>query len=130
MFTLRSQTVLVRYGTVRNGKRDVCKQRFIAPYRTVPISASTLGAACLVRYASVQYVKIFACKHYWADAVSLQVVQCIAEGDMSKESAGGMPPWTFFGDSPLPKALKSTYMYFTFKEVRRKRTSLREGLQR
>ena len=63
VFILCSQTVLVRYGTVRYGKTDVCKQRFIAPYRTVPISASTLGAAGLMRYASVRYVKIFACKH-------------------------------------------------------------------
>ena len=75
MFTLRSQTVLVRYGTVRYSKRDVCKQRFIAPYRTIPISTSTLEAASLVRYASVRYVKIFACKHSRADVVSLQVVR-------------------------------------------------------
>ena len=71
-----------RCGTVRYGKRDVYKQRFIAPYRTVPISASTLGAVGLMRYASVRYIKIFTCKHYRANAVPLQVVQCIAEGDM------------------------------------------------
>ena len=75
MFTLCSQTVLVWYGTVWYGKTDVCKERFIAPYRTVPVSASTLGAAGLMQYTSVRYVKIFAVNTSRADAVSLQVVR-------------------------------------------------------
>ena len=83
--TVRYSTVrhgMVRYGTVRYGKRDVCKQHFIALYCTIPLSASTLGAAGLVQYTSVGMSKYSRVNTSRADVVSLQVVQCIAEGDM------------------------------------------------
>ena len=49
------------------------------------------------------------------DAVSLQVVQCIAEGDMlSAESVGGMSTWTFSGDIPLLSAAEVFQVYVLY----------------
>ena len=60
MFKLCSQTVLVHYGTVRYGKRHVCKQRFIALYHTE------------LSYGTSKYSRVNTSR---AGAVSLQVVR-------------------------------------------------------
>ena len=59
-------------------------------------------------YASVGTSKYSRVNTSRADAVSLQVVQCIAEGDMlSAESVGGMSTWTFSGDISLLSAAEA-----------------------
>ena len=107
MFTPRSQTILVGYSTVRCGKRDVCKQCFISPQHAAPISASTVCSEQQVWCVTLRCdISKYSCGNSSKeDAVSLQVVQCSAEGDMlSAESVGGMSTWTFFGDIPLLSA--------------------------
>ena len=47
-----------RTGTVRHGKRDVCKQRFIAPYRSQGVRSEQQVWCCTLRYGTSKYSRV------------------------------------------------------------------------
>ena len=93
----------------------------IVPYRSQRVCSEQQVWCGTLRYGTSKYSRVNTGR---ADGVSLQVVQCIAEGDvLSAESVGGMstPSLAIFHCSPLPKSLKSTCSTFRRPEEKGRR---------
>ena len=75
-----------------------------------------------LRYGTSKYSRVNANR---ADAVSLQVGQCIAEGDMlSAESVGGMSTWTFSDNIPLLSGAEMFEVYVLYVQGGQKKKDL------
>ena len=118
---------MARYGTAKD-IYSVLSQCTV-PYRSQRVRSEQQVWCGTLRYDTSKYLRVNTSR---ADAISLQVVQCIAEGDMlSAESVGGMSTWTSSGDISLLSAAEVFEVYvFYVQGGRKKRTSSCGGPQR